>query len=41
VDDWSLGGTGEYDYFLWGEQKSHFSDAGLMTRKIVKKEDLV
>jgi hypothetical protein len=29
--DWSLGGTGEYDLFWWGKQKSHRSDvlAGL------------
>jgi hypothetical protein len=25
--DWSLGGTGEYDLFWWGKQKSHLSDA--------------
>jgi hypothetical protein len=37
-DDWSLGGTGEYDLFWWGEQKSHFSDAGFNNPKNRQKE---
>jgi hypothetical protein len=24
--NWFIGGTGEYDYFWWGKQKSHLSD---------------
>jgi hypothetical protein len=28
-DNWFLGGTGEYDLFWWGEQKSHYNVAGL------------
>jgi hypothetical protein len=37
-DDWSLGGVGEYDYFWWGERKSHFSDAGFNDPKNSRKE---
>jgi hypothetical protein len=32
-DGWSLGGTGEYDLFWWGEQKSHYDVAGLNDTK--------
>ena len=27
-NDWSIGGTGEYDLFLWGKQKSHIPVTG-------------
>ncbi len=27
-DGWSWGASAEFDFFLWGEQKSHLSDAG-------------
>jgi hypothetical protein len=26
-NNWFIGGMGEYDYFWWGEEKSHLSDA--------------